>query len=647
MSKKKKSFPIRRLTTIGAALLIFLSLVGLISCNIQEEETPQRPTPKTQVEILDLDGLPTLTIKEIGVIKPERSVELIARAAGTVDNFSARLGDSVSKGQVIMKIDPDDSNNPAKVNYDTAVSQLNNARQNYDEVVANNQDAVEKAQLRVETLETSLGRLQRNLEELKSTNISQEETLKLQVENAETNVENAQVNYEKTVEQFEQSWNDLLNNAKNTFDGVLINIDSNYETLNSILNPGNSQHLRTGDLPRTMGVRDSAQKTQAVNAYNDYEDDLSAIHTFYDDELPLTELSLEPVMLEFRDAVDEQRQLLANVRKLLDNSLVSTALPEAALNSYKSQVASAESRILGDLASLNKLEQSIQSLELNERTQTTTVNNSLVVARNQLSDAENGLNNFRITSRGSVRDMETQIEQTTNDLLGAQADLASARRNLSIQTNSQRLQIQTSRNQVRLAEGSLDNNQLSSPIDGVLSELAVDEGDYVSPGARVGKVINNQSLKIQLHVAKDVQERLFVGQRFYFQVPNDGMKEYEGQITKIAPSADPLNKKFLVEGEIRNADGGLKPETFINVHMDLSQETFDREKIYVPLNAVIVGQNEQFVFVVQDGKAKERKVTIVRVFDGWAEVEGELTQKEDLVVEGHRGLTEGALVEIQ
>jgi RND family efflux transporter MFP subunit len=160
----------------------------------------------------------------------------------------------------------------------------------------------------------------------------------------------------------------------------------------------------------------------------------------------------------------------------------------------------------------------------------------------------------------------------------------------------------------------------------------------VSPGTYLGKVIKREQLKVVFYISEEVADRLTMGQSFHFTVTNGDSHEYNGFITKISPSADPINKKIRVEGALANEELQLTPEMFINVTMDISAGTFDADKVYVPMNAIIFGQNDRYVYVVENGQAVRRDIEMGEIYGMWVEVLSGVTKEDALITEGHRNL---------
>lgn len=644
MKKKKKLTKKFKIVLISSVALILLVLVGLKGCgNGEEEVVVDKPVP--QVEVMDLNGVPEYVISEVGTIKPTQEIEIISKASGTVNQLTVTLGDNVKEGDVLGVIDYGDYNNAAQINLDTAHNQLNTARSNLDEVQISSQNTVSQAENVVDSLESTLEKLKRNLKELEETNATTKTTLKNALANAQTNVDNAQISYDNIISSFDQSWDDYYEGVETSLDSIIVNAESYNQFATTVLNPYNNSTVTTSNLPSGLGVYDSSQRNDAVNMYNDYDSKIADAQAFYDSNLPVNDENIDDVVDEFKEFVDYSRDFVSELSTLLNNSTAGTGLTSSALDSYKASISTYEGVVLGDVNSINSLNQSYQTLQLNETTQSATASNSLTVANNQLNDAENALTNFETTGESSIKDLEVQIELTEKDLDSANSSVDSAKRNKDLSVSNQNLQINTYENQVRLAQDSLENNKITTSIDGAVSELHIDEGDYVSVGTLVAKVIQHEQVKVVFYVSKDIANKLAINNQIAFEVTNNGSRDFVGVISKISPSADPISKKIKIEAITSNDDLYLKPEMFVDVMINISETTFDPNRVYIPLNSVIVGQNEQFVFVVKDDKAMKKVIEMGEIFDKWVEITDGLAGSDLIVVEGHRNLQEGEEVQ--
>ncbi len=106
------------------------------------------------------------------------------------------------------------------------------------------------------------------------------------------------------------------------------------------------------------------------------------------------------------------------------------------------------------------------------------------------------------------------------------------------------------------AEVDLARTQITAPFDGILDERYVNVGDYMSPGAPCGVVIDQDPCLIVGQISeRDVASLTLGGPGLGRLI--DGT-EVEGTIRFIGTQADPATRTFRVELEVANEDGLLR-----------------------------------------------------------------------------------------
>jgi multidrug efflux pump subunit AcrA (membrane-fusion protein) len=73
----------------------------------------------------------------------------------------------------------------------------------------------------------------------------------------------------------------------------------------------------------------------------------------------------------------------------------------------------------------------------------------------------------------------------------------------------------------------------------------------------------------------------------------------------------------------------------------------DKNAVTVPNEAVQNGQRGSFVFVVENGAAKVREVTVARTAEGESIIAKGLSGNETVVTDGQLSLRDGTLVDIK
>jgi len=117
-----------------------------------------------------------------------------------------------------------------------------------------------------------------------------------------------------------------------------------------------------------------------------------------------------------------------------------------------------------------------------------------------------------------------------------------------------------------------------------------------------------------------------------------------GNVAFVENAVDPQTGTILVRAIFENKDEMLWPGTLASVRVSLRT---DKNVVAVPSEAVQNGQRGSFVFVVENGVAKVRQVTVARTIDGQAVIADGLAGTETVVTDGQLALREGARVDIK
>ena len=118
----------------------------------------------------------------------------------------------------------------------------------------------------------------------------------------------------------------------------------------------------------------------------------------------------------------------------------------------------------------------------------------------------------------------------------------------------------------------------------------------------------------------------------------------DGHVAFIENSVDPQTGTILVRALFDNHDEKLWPGTLANVRVTLRM---DKDVVAVPSESVQNGQRGNFVFVVENGTAKVRQVTVARTVDGDTVIANGLKGDETVVTDGQLSLRDGTRVDIK
>ena len=205
-------------------------------------------------------------------------------------------------------------------------------------------------------------------------------------------------------------------------------------------------------------------------------------------------------------------------------------------------------------------------------------------------------------------------------------------------------QIKAQLDMAQTAQDNLrENTKLESPINGVVIARNFDPGDLAA-GMPILTIANINPVKVKVDVSEAFYSQVELGMRSELQVDALGGDRFEGRVSLIHPTLNPVSHTFTVEIEVRNNDQRLRPGMFSRVTMNFGSN----ERPLVSDKAVLKqsGSNDRYVFVEQNGKAVYRLVELGKRIGDKFEIISGLQAGERIIVQGNSGLVDGSVVEV-
>jgi RND family efflux transporter MFP subunit len=122
-------------------------------------------------------------------------------------------------------------------------------------------------------------------------------------------------------------------------------------------------------------------------------------------------------------------------------------------------------------------------------------------------------------------------------------------------------------------------------------------------------------------------------------IPGD-RRRASGRLSMVENSVEPATGMVTLRATMENKDEVLWPGTLVTAQLTLRVE----RAVAVPTAAVQVGQSGNFVYVVTDGVASVRPVTVARTFEGESVISKGLEDGEAIVTDGQLLLSNGSKV---
>ena len=190
----------------------------------------------------------------------------------------------------------------------------------------------------------------------------------------------------------------------------------------------------------------------------------------------------------------------------------------------------------------------------------------------------------------------------------------------------------------------VENTILRSPITGVVTARYYDRGDMYGMASPIFTVQQITPVKILVGISEGDYTKVSKGDKVTLSVDALPGKTFDGTIKRIYPTIDPMTHTVNVEVQVPNTDRQLRPGMYAKVNV-----TFGHNRSIVVPDAAVVrlqGSGQRNVFVVEDGIAVQKEVSLGRHFDGQYEILSGLEEGEQVVVKGGSALRNGAQVEV-
>lgn len=187
-----------------------------------------------------------------------------------------------------------------------------------------------------------------------------------------------------------------------------------------------------------------------------------------------------------------------------------------------------------------------------------------------------------------------------------------------------------------------ESGNVISPMDGTLASMTAVENSFINTAAPVAVVNSTDAMRITVSVAETLVPKLSIGDSVDVTVDAAGLA-FTGTIRSVDQTASMATQLYTVTIDVPETVSGLLSGMFaaVTFYTDRAENT-----IVVPTEAVLTGDGEQFVFVVEDGAAKRVGITTGLTGDGVTEVTSGLSAGQQLVTVGQSYLKDGAAVRI-
>lgn len=284
----------------------------------------------------------------------------------------------------------------------------------------------------------------------------------------------------------------------------------------------------------------------------------------------------------------------------------------------------------------------------------TNVKASLAVAQAQLSSARTAVEE----TRAQLKQADLEFQRTSelarqniasqSDLDRAEADAKALRARLARFERD----VTVAEREVELWERQLDDTIIRAPFAGVVTTKDSQPGEMISPVSAgggytrtgIGTIVDMDSLEIEIDVNESYINRVEPGQAVAATLDAYPDWKIPCKVIAIIPTADRQKSTVKVRVGFDAPDPRILPEMSVKVAFRESGGAGAGPTVAVPRSSIRSEGGRDVVYVVQNGRAERRAVTVAQADRDDAVLSAGVAAGERVVVDMPPGLADGVRV---
>lgn len=215
-----------------------------------------------------------------------------------------------------------------------------------------------------------------------------------------------------------------------------------------------------------------------------------------------------------------------------------------------------------------------------------------------LADLELRANDYERTAmlveRGALP--QENLDQVVRDRRVAESALSSAVQEIAaLQSSAEQAQAtldQTNANANSIQEDLLDKT-VTAPIAGIVGDIPIKLGDYVTAGSQLATITQNQNLELELAIPVDESQRLRTGLPVELIPFGSDEAIATGNISFVSPTTDASTQTVLAKARFSTPSQPLQDDQRLDVRVIWEE----RPGILIPTTAISRLGGETFVFM--------------------------------------------------
>ena len=197
---------------------------------------------------------------------------------------------------------------------------------------------------------------------------------------------------------------------------------------------------------------------------------------------------------------------------------------------------------------------------------------------------------------------DNRVKEAKEELKRAEVSYQSAQKQYLVSEEN----INSAQAAVNRAETNLNKYKVRSPINGIILDKFVEEGEYVQPGVTL-LTIGSKNLQIEISPDEKELNLLSVGKKGYVSPEAYPNREFEVEISKISSNVDP--ERGTIDVYLKPLEGTELLIPNMSVSVEIISEKREEVKL-IPQDYVKEDSNSKYVYIYEDDTATRQNITI-------------------------------------
>ena len=184
---------------------------------------------------------------------------------------------------------------------------------------------------------------------------------------------------------------------------------------------------------------------------------------------------------------------------------------------------------------------------------------------------------------------------------------------------------------------------LEAPIAGWLTKKYFDTGAHVAPGMPLFQIADYHQVKLVIQIPEAEIARVKVGAGAQISIDAWPDQQFYGSVSRMSPTVDYLSRTIRAEVAIKNPGMKIRPGMYARARINIKHHV---KAIVIPTTAIIERETGSMVFVMENGQASARQVSVELDMGETSSIKSGLSFGDKLIVAGQHSVAQGSAVEL-